>query len=173
MQRNERNDIIRSKVTQAISEYFATDPVFSREALRRLDGSSDRPDRFGKGKGSSKSKTSGTSHHASTHATEVTAGQESGSRTPTGLCKFCNKTHDLDDCQEYLKKTLPQRKEFLKEKSLCFACYSPGHRAHGCAQRRTCKSCSRRHPTGMHDDSFTLNQKASKQLSPPCSTTKG
>ena len=112
---------------------IATDPVFSREALRRLDGSSDRPDRFskGKGRGSGKSKTSGTSHHASNQATEVTAGQESGLRTATSLCKLCNKAHDLDDCQEYLKKTLPQRKEFLKKKSLCFACYGLGNRAHG------------------------------------------
>ena len=59
-------------------------------------------------------------------------------------------------------------------KSLCFACYSPGHRSNGCAQRRTCKSCSRRHPTGLHDDSFALNQEASKQASstPPQPTEK-
>jgi len=38
---------------------IATDPVFSREALRRLEGSSDQPYRSGKGKGFGKSKTSG------------------------------------------------------------------------------------------------------------------
>jgi len=46
---------------------IATDPVFSQEALRRLDGSSDRPDRSNKGKGSGKPKTFGdrarTPHH--------------------------------------------------------------------------------------------------------------
>ena len=150
---------------------IATDPVFSREALRRLDGTSDRPDRSNKGRGKSfgKSKTPGnhnvTSHHASSHATDVTADQQSGSRTPINLCKLCNKNHDLDDCQDYLNKSLSQRKDFLKKKSLCFACYSPGHRSNGCAQRRTCKSCSRRHPTGLHDDSLALNQEASKQVS--------
>ena len=128
---------------------ITTDPVFSREALRRLDGSLDRPDRSsqGKGRGFGKSKTSGnhngTSHHASSHATDVTAGQQSGSCTPNSLCKFCDKNHDLDDCQEYLNKSLSQRKDFLKKKSLCFACYSPGHRSNGCAQQRTCKSCLR------------------------------
>ena len=90
---------------------IATDPVFSREALRRLDGTSDRPDRSNKGRGKSfgKSKTPGnhvTSHHASSHATDVTADQQSGSRTPTSLCKLCNKNHDLDDCQDYLNKSL-------------------------------------------------------------------
>ena len=147
---------------------IATNPVFSREALRRLEGYSDRPDRSGKGKGFGKSKTSGghnrNSHQASNHATEVT-GQ--GTSKATSLCKFCNKGHDLDDCQDYLKKTLSQRKEFIKGEALCFACYNPGHRAHGCAQQRTCKSCSRRHPTGLHDDNFALNQEASKQQIPP------
>ena len=85
---------------------IATDPVFSREALRRLDGTSNRPDRFSKDRGNSfgKSKTSGnhngTSHHASSHATDVSADQQSGSRNPVSLCKICNKNHDLDDCQE-------------------------------------------------------------------------
>ena len=79
---------------------IATDPVFSQEALRRLDGTSDRPDRSSKGKGKSfgKSKTPGnynvTSHHASSQATDVTADQQSGSRTPISLCRFCNKRHD-------------------------------------------------------------------------------
>ena len=150
---------------------IATDPVFSREARRRLDGTSDRPDRSSKGRDKSfgKSKTPGnhnvTSHHASSHAADVTANQQSGLRTPISLCKLCNNNHDLDDCQDYLNKSLSQRKDFLKKKSLCFACYSPGHRSNGCAQRRTCKSCSRRHPTGLHDDSLALNQEASKQVS--------
>ena len=51
------------------------------------------------------------------------------------------------------------------KKSLCFACYNPGHRSSGCAQRRTCNNCSRRHPTGLDDDSLSLNQEASKQVS--------
>ena len=98
---------------------IATDPVFPREALRRLDGTSNRPDRFSKDRGKSfgKSKTSsnhnGISHHASSHATDVSTDRQSGSRNPGSLCKFCNKNHDLDDCQEYLSKSLSQRKDFL------------------------------------------------------------
>lgn len=109
---------------------IATDPVFLREALHRLDGSSDRPDRFNKSKGSGKSKTYGdhtrTLRHVSNHTTDVTADQKIGSLNPTILCKLCNKGHDLDDCQAYLKKTIPDKKEFLKEKELYFACYDPG-----------------------------------------------
>lgn len=105
---------------------IATDPVFSREALRRLDGSSDRPDRYNKGKGSGKTKIYGDRsralHHVSNHATDVTSDQKVGSRNPAITCKLCYKGHDLDDCQAYLKRSLAERKEFLREKGLCFAC---------------------------------------------------
>jgi hypothetical protein len=30
----------------------------------------------------------------------------------------------------------------------------PGHRSRGCSQKRTCKTCSRRHPTGLHVENF-------------------
>ena len=143
-----------------------------REALHRLDGSSDRPDHSNKGKGSGKPKTFGdrarAPHHVSNQATDVTADQTIASCNPAIICKLCNKEHDLDDCQAYLKRSLPDRREFLKEKELCLACYDPGHRSNGCAQRRTCKKCSRRHPTRLHDDNFRINQVASKQqISPP------
>ena len=145
----------------------ATDPVFSREALRRLDGSSDRPDRNNKGRGSGRTRTYGdrsrTPYHVSNHATEVTSNQKVGSRNPVLTCKLCSKGHDLDDCQAYLKRSLAERKEFLREKGLCFACYDPGHRSNGCAKRRTCKKCSRRHPSGLHDDNFRIDQVVSKQ----------
>ena len=41
---------------------IATDPVFSRKTLRRLDGASDRPDHSskGRGKGFGRSKTPGS-----------------------------------------------------------------------------------------------------------------
>ena len=145
----------------------ATDPVFLGEALRRLDGSSDRPDRNNKGRGCEKTKTYGdrsrTLHHVSNHATDVTSDQKVGSRNPAITCKLCYKGHDLDDCQAYLKRSLAERKEFLREKGLCFACYDPGHRSNVCAKRRTCKKCSRRHPMGLHDDNFRINQVVSKQ----------
>ena len=35
----------------------------------------------------------------------------------------------------------------------------PGHTSRGCTQRRTCKICSGRHPTGLHDDNFKPRNK--------------
>ena len=67
-----------------------------------------RVDLIDKGEGSGKSKTYGDStrapHHVSNHATDVTAGQKVGSSIPVIICKLCNKGHDLDDYQAYLKR---------------------------------------------------------------------
>ena len=69
-------------------------------------------------------------------------------------CIHCKKEHDLDDCDEYLKKSIGERRKFLAEKQLCYSCYMPGHRSRGCSQKRTCKTFSRRHPTGLHVENF-------------------
>ena len=54
----------------------------------------------------------------------------------------------------YLKKSVDERRKFLAEKELCYSCYMPGHRSRGCSRKRTCKTCSRRHPTGLHVYNF-------------------
>ena len=79
---------------------------------------------------------------------------------------MCGKSHDLDDWKEYLKKSLQERREFLQEKEMCFVCYGGGHRSNGCALRRTCKTCDRRHPTGLHDDNFRPNQPTIRNQNP-------
>lgn len=35
----------------------------------------------------------------------------------------------------------------------------PGHRARGCLRKRTCKICSKRHPTGLHQENFQFKHK--------------
>ena len=127
----------------------------------------DRPGRFNKRKNAHKLKIGDRSRatsHVSSHVTAITATPEAKGLGLANSCKMCGKTHDLDDCKEYLTKTLQGRREFLKDKDLCFACYQAGHRSKGCAQRKTCKTCSRRHPTGLHDDNFRLNQVATNRI---------
>ena len=38
-------------------------------------------------------------------------------------CVMCSGTHDLDDCSIYINLSLEDRKQFLIQKRLCFACY--------------------------------------------------
>ena len=56
---------------------------------------------------------------------------------------------------------MDERKSFLKEKRLCFACYETNHASKGCLKRRTCQKCKKRHPTALHVDGFTMNKENS------------
>ena len=105
----------------------ATDPIFSREALRiqSSDGTN--------------TKCKHTNYKVRSNASKVES------------CILCKGGHDLDDCEEYLKRSIDERWKLLAEKQLC---YMPGHRSRGCSQKRTCKTCSRCHPTGLHVKNF-------------------
>ena len=66
---------------------------------------------------------------------------------------MCQETHDLEACEQYLEKTIEERRSFLTEKRLCYSCYSPTSRQHSartCQARRKCSKCGRLHPTGLH-----------------------
>ena len=133
---------------------IATDPVFSRDTLSRVT----EPARTYTDKHAHKSKViddrSRPRSYVSSHATAIAANDKNTQKT-NPVCQQCEKAHDLDDCQIYLKKSLQERKEFLKDKGLCFASYGTGHRSNGCAQCR--------HPTGLHDENFQPTQAAAEQ----------
>ena len=140
----------------------ANDPVFGVQAL-----SNSQERRRDSTKRDGKKKPPPTSQTSNSFATSVTTPSSSEAvenvcRDNPGLkvnlCPFCNKTHDLDDCVEFLKKTMDERKSFLYEKKLCFACYETDHVAKGCVKRRTCKKCKKRHPAALHIDGFIMSR---------------
>ena len=68
-------------------------------------------------------------------------------------CHLCDGYHDLDECDEYLKKPVEERSKFLAQKKLCYGCYdqiNANHKARNCTKRRRCKICQRNHPSGLH-----------------------
>ena len=72
-------------------------------------------------------------------------------------CPSCEKSHDLEDCESFKKKSVPERRSFLSEKALCFACYGKNHLSKSCQRKRTCKKCKRPHPTLLHIEGFSLD----------------
>lgn len=73
-------------------------------------------------------------------------------------CPLCEKTHALEDCEAYKRKSVDERRSFLTEKVLCFACYGKNHCSKGCTKKRMCKKCRKPHPTLLHVDSFSLQK---------------
>lgn len=66
------------------------------------------------------------------------------------VCVVCKKSHDVESCKMFLRKSLDERKSFLKEKGLCFGCLSEGHISKYCKKRRKCNKCSKFHPSCLH-----------------------
>ncbi|XP_052071218.1 uncharacterized protein LOC127709652 [Mytilus californianus] len=68
-------------------------------------------------------------------------------------CTFCKKTgHFINSCYQFLGKSVNERKNFAKEKGLCFGCLGYGHTSKKCQKRKKCEVCSRFHPTSLHGD---------------------
>ncbi|XP_062610192.1 uncharacterized protein LOC134271972 [Saccostrea cucullata] len=67
-------------------------------------------------------------------------------------CVLCEGNHELDDCKQFLAKSLEGRKQYAKQKGLCFGCLHSGHLSRKCRQRKRCKTCSKFHPSSLHGD---------------------
>ena len=83
------------------------------------------------------------------------------------LCALCNGPHELDDCRAFLDKSLAERKSFVKEKGLCFACLQGGHVSKKCRRRKKCKTCSKFHPSSLHGDKRMPSKQGNRNDSNP------
>lgn len=61
-------------------------------------------------------------------------------------CTMCQGTHQLHKCPYLLKMSLENRKKHVKDNRLCYGCLKQG--------RLTCETCTRRHPTCLHDENY-------------------
>ena len=46
---------------------------------------------------------------------------------------------------------------------MCFSCYGQNHIARGCLQKKTCKSCGKKHPTALHIPDFQFKKRENEQ----------
>ena len=125
------------------------DPLFSKEALTDYVNKREVQNR----RGHTKLKTfvTATNNH------------------PSHLCR---NDHDLDTCDEFLKKSVEERSKFLYKEKLCYGCYMPistNHSARTCNQRRTCGICNEKHPTGLHAIAICLRTMTLLVQQPRCS----
>ncbi|CAB4028153.1 Hypothetical predicted protein, partial [Paramuricea clavata] len=68
---------------------------------------------------------------------------DQGKERPNGeakqtTCILCNGPHELNSCQSFCAKDIIDRKEYAKEKGLCFGCLTQGHISKHCKKRKTC-----------------------------------
>ncbi|XP_048580093.1 uncharacterized protein LOC125561061 [Nematostella vectensis] len=89
----------------------------------------------------------------SSHISEASSPPTSGSQSSnaacsstTDTCLYCKENHDIDVCKKFKEMSLKERRNFVKEKNVCFACFQCGHVSKGCLNKRTCKTCGNKHP---------------------------
>ncbi|XP_068221361.1 uncharacterized protein [Palaemon carinicauda] len=119
------------------------DPVFSREAL-------------GKVCVFSKAKANHGSSQTKQKSFAVTVQPSNSVSQYTRKCQLCSGHHDLEECPQFLHRSVDERREFVKDNRLCFSCLGNNHTSKGCLNRRLCKTCNKRHPTTLHIENFRM-----------------
>ena len=129
---------------------IACNPVTSLRAIKDEDL---------KGKthsGLRRSKGPGLSSLA-TGVNEAAGGSEKSKeekRNRQTLCLFCKASHDLENCDKFLRLPLNERREFVLAKRLCWGCLKWGHVNKDCRRKKACKTCNGPHPSALHDETW-------------------
>ncbi|XP_011689310.1 PREDICTED: uncharacterized protein LOC105450902 [Wasmannia auropunctata] len=87
-------------------------------------------------------KTSGT--------TSRTARSHLAQKTGRGKCSFCTKEHYILSCNDFLKKTPGEKKQYVEANNLCLNCFGR-HRPSSCPSTRVCNTCKQRHHSSIHE----------------------
>ncbi|KAL0154219.1 hypothetical protein M9458_050473 [Cirrhinus mrigala] len=67
-------------------------------------------------------------------------------------CWFCREGHSIHKCQKLMERTAEEKRKFVIENKLCFACLRKGHGSKDCENRAICAVCKKRHPTPLHEE---------------------
>ena len=74
--------------------------------------------------------------------------------------KFCvrhkTNTHDLFECNDFLKESSKDKIEYVHSKNLCFKCFQP-HFRKTCMYNPCCQKCDGYHQTSLHDSEAVQN----------------
>ena len=91
-------------------------------------------------------------------------------------CPCCKgRNHELDKCFFFLKKTYEDRRDFIKERKLCFGCLKTSeHNSKNCKNRIICKHCKGNHPSSLHKDKNSEDQTTSSPgtTTPPSNSSE-
>ena len=71
-----------------------------------------------------------------------------------------NASHELEMCQEFVKKPANERTQFIIRKGLCLRCLIHGHMAkeNKCERVLKCTRCKQKHPTCLHDNNKRVTE---------------
>ena len=130
---------------------LANDPIFSPDALKKERNKTvtvNQP-RFGR-KIRPKSKGVDGANGTSLATGGLPIESKIESEKSYQPCPLCEGQHSLVKCSSFLKKSVDQRSDVIREKGLCYGCFKRGHMPASCLDRFTCEECGRPHHTLLH-----------------------
>lgn len=105
--------------------------------------------------------------HAATSATASTSGSI--------VCPLCKSRHYFSSCPTFVKADVKQRRAPVKQQQRCFNCLSHSHAVRECASKHSCRVCSQKHHTMLHDSSDVKSAavvaESSPSVTPPTVST--
>ena len=145
----------------------ANDPIYSKEALN-ITKTTPKPKIFSEDQkklpsSNPRSSSFVTNMDKDPNSSHTNGTGSSRGNSTLGQCPLCDKSHDLDDCESFKKKSIAERRTALMEKSLCFGCYGRNHVSKNCKKKRECKKCKKLHPTLLHIDGLSLMKESSAE----------
>ena len=103
---------------------MANDPVFLREAMAAYVGTQEKSSDNQRKRRSNRKKYGSFATDTNHHQPEA-----------QHKCILYSHKHDLDNHEEYMKKSIEERSKFLAQKKQCYGCYKPVLMSHNA---RTC-----------------------------------
>ncbi|XP_028176994.1 uncharacterized protein LOC114364858 [Ostrinia furnacalis] len=78
-------------------------------------------------------------------------------------CVYCDQEHKINYCSQFMKQSVDDRRDFVRQKRLCFNCLRLGHLARDCKNNTRCKICRRLHNTLLHLAGSSSSSSASSE----------
>ena len=69
---------------------------------------------------------------------------------PTDLCAYCGSVHRIEKCASFAQLAPDDKVTKIRERRLCFHCFSAAHGARACPTPARCATCQERHHTLLH-----------------------
>ena len=81
-------------------------------------------------------------------------------------CPLCKSPHWLSQCNDFRRRGVSERYEFVREKELCYNCLVPGHYAVVCPKTSFCKvdGCRDKHSTFLHPLSARIDDATQPEI---------
>lgn len=109
-----------------------------------------------------------------TRKTDTNASRPMDKTEHTQLCPLHETGHSLNSCRAFQKKTVQERREFLRSRGICFKCCEEKHLAKDCQKRIKCNICKEPgHATALHVEKRASDTETDSQVKAVCTQIFG